>query len=267
MKARIQSAQPVTIGMKPADERLTNLVRQAARGDGRAFQALADRMRPVGLRYATRILKDRDHAEDAVQEALLDTFRLIGTVRRPENFRSWFHRVVFKHCDRIRRRRDYTTIATDAAALQDAHAFARSGEYNSDLLRHNPELQWMQAEEVATIRKSYRRAQARLALQEKRLARLYFEENASHARIAHVLDWPVHTVKNRIRILRRKLRHHMRDTQAVRDTRTNPVNSSTLSAQIPTSLAYMQGIHISQRPGRPLNSEYATAPICILRAA
>ncbi|MCB1322235.1 MAG: hypothetical protein KDK34_18385, partial [Leptospiraceae bacterium] len=128
-------------------------------------------------------------------------------------------------------------------------------------------LQYMQAEEVATIRKNYRRARARLALQEKRLARLYFEENASHARIAHVLKLPVHTVKNRIRILRRKLRHHMRDTQAVRDTKSNPVSTSTLLTRIHTSIAYTQDESIMTQSEQSLNSEYANTPICVLRAA
>ncbi len=80
----------------------------AQRGDQSAF---VDLVRSTGDRLfalAYRILRDVDRAEDALQDALVIAWRDLRTLRDPDRFDAWMHRVVtnvcISHATRERRR-------------------------------------------------------------------------------------------------------------------------------------------------------------------
>lgn len=72
------------------------LVEQAQRGDQEAFAALvhltADRL--YGIAY--RILRDPSHAEDALQNALIDMWEGLPGLRDPDRFEAWTYRVIVR---------------------------------------------------------------------------------------------------------------------------------------------------------------------------
>lgn len=80
------------------------LVERAQRGEQEAFAALvhlaADRLFAV----AYRILRDRDCAEDAVQQALMDAWNDLPDLRDPERFDAWAYRLVCRASYREARR-------------------------------------------------------------------------------------------------------------------------------------------------------------------
>jgi RNA polymerase sigma-70 factor (ECF subfamily) len=69
-------------------------------GDHEAFSELAR----LGIRrlYATArlILRDSEAAEDATQEALVAAWRDIGSLRDPDRFEPWLHRLLVRECYR-----------------------------------------------------------------------------------------------------------------------------------------------------------------------
>jgi len=74
------------------------LVKDAQRGDRAAF---AELMRLEGGRLyalAYRILRDPHLAQDAFQEAAISTWRRLPTLREPERFEAWIHRIVVHAC-------------------------------------------------------------------------------------------------------------------------------------------------------------------------
>ena len=76
------------------------------RGDEDAFAALVDGS--IGrLDMAARlVLRDRELARDAVQEALIRAWRDLPGLREPERFDAWLHRLTVNAClDLVRRRR------------------------------------------------------------------------------------------------------------------------------------------------------------------
>ena len=81
------------------------LVEQAKRGDREAFDELARLTGDRCMAIAFRILRDFDHADDAVQSALLTAWREIRTLRDPELFESWLHRILTNACYTEARRR------------------------------------------------------------------------------------------------------------------------------------------------------------------
>ena len=62
------------------------------------------------MAIAFRILRDFDHADDAVQAALLTALREIRALRDPELFEPWLHRILTNACyTEARRRRRWSS--------------------------------------------------------------------------------------------------------------------------------------------------------------
>ena len=91
----------------------TDLVERARRGDREAFDVLA--AGSVDRLYATArlILRDAELAEDATQDALVNAWRSLPSLRDVERFDAWLHRLLVRSCSSIghHRRRWRTQIA------------------------------------------------------------------------------------------------------------------------------------------------------------
>jgi RNA polymerase sigma-70 factor (ECF subfamily) len=75
-----------------------DLVERAKRGDRDAFASLAAASVDRCYALAYRILRDPHRAQDAVQQALLGAWRDLQTLRDPERFDAWLHRLVVNAC-------------------------------------------------------------------------------------------------------------------------------------------------------------------------
>lgn len=100
------------------------LARDAMNGSVRAFSRLAERHTPAALRYATRMLGNREDAEESVQEALLRAYRALATYDERVQFRTWLFAILVNRCRTAyaaRRRRERVVCddpaATDAASV------------------------------------------------------------------------------------------------------------------------------------------------------
>ena len=81
-----------------------DLVEQAMAGDHGAFSELA--RTSIGRLYAAAclILRDDQKAEDATQEALVAAWRDLSSLRDPDRFGAWLHRLLVRSCYREARR-------------------------------------------------------------------------------------------------------------------------------------------------------------------
>ena len=82
-----------------------SLVRSAAAGDTEALDRLLLRAQEVAWRFSTSVCGHADDAEDAMQEALIKTYRYVGRIREPEAFRPWLYRTVRNACLMGRRKK------------------------------------------------------------------------------------------------------------------------------------------------------------------
>jgi RNA polymerase sigma factor (sigma-70 family) len=83
-----------------------DLVERARRGDHDAFAALAGAAIARLDAAAWLILRDVEQAKDAVQNALVRAWRDLPTLRDPEAFDAWLHRLLVHACiDEARRLR------------------------------------------------------------------------------------------------------------------------------------------------------------------
>jgi RNA polymerase sigma-70 factor, ECF subfamily len=81
------------------------LVRAVAGGDAGALERLLMRAQEVAWRFSVSVCGHADDAEDAMQEALIKTYRHVGRIRDPEAFRAWLYRTVRNACLMGRRKR------------------------------------------------------------------------------------------------------------------------------------------------------------------
>jgi len=104
------------------------LVERARRGDHDAFAALAGAAISRLDSAARLILRDPDQAKDAVQETLVRAWRDLPTLRSPDRFDAWLHRLLVRACideaRRLRRHRvDVELTLIDAPAAADMTSF------------------------------------------------------------------------------------------------------------------------------------------------
>src|SRR5687768_12500613 len=96
------------------------LVERAQRGDRDAYERLArDAARRLFL-VASRILRDTDAAEDAVQKTLVAMWRDMASLRDPDRFEAWTYRMVVRFCREEKRR--YRRMNVKVVDLSDGMA-------------------------------------------------------------------------------------------------------------------------------------------------
>jgi len=86
----------------------SQLVERVLAGEKTAFGLLIDRYRPATIKLARRVLGDTLEAEDVAQEALLQAFLSLASLRNPDSFKPWLLGIVVNLSKmQIRARRDW----------------------------------------------------------------------------------------------------------------------------------------------------------------
>jgi RNA polymerase sigma factor (sigma-70 family) len=155
-----------------------SLVERAKRGDAEAFDALARTVGDRCMAIAVRILRDADLAEDAVQAALIVAWRELRTLRDPERFEPWLHRILTNECyAEARRRRRWS------ADIRILHL--ESGPEPAGILTVND-------------RDQLERAFRRLTLEQRAVLVFHHYLDLTAAEVAARLGIPVGTAKSRL---------------------------------------------------------------------
>lgn len=81
------------------------LIRSVQAGNRQAMETLLMRAQEVAYRFSLLVCGRPDDADDAMQEALLKTYRHVAKIREPEAFRAWLYRTVRNACLLGRRKR------------------------------------------------------------------------------------------------------------------------------------------------------------------
>jgi RNA polymerase sigma-70 factor (ECF subfamily) len=121
------------------------LVVRASNGDREAFTSLAASHVDRCYALAYRVLRDPHRAQDATQQALLGAWRDLPTLRDPERFDAWLHRLVVHACyaeARTDRRwiARVRVISSDALTSPDvARSVADRDELDAAFRRLSPE--------------------------------------------------------------------------------------------------------------------------------
>jgi RNA polymerase sigma-70 factor (ECF subfamily) len=123
-----------------------DLVERARRGDHDAFAVLAGAAISRLDSAAWLILRDAEQAKDAVQNALVRAWRDLPTLRDPDRFDPWLHRLLVRACideaRRLRRHRadvELPNLDLPAAAAMESTVADRD-QLERGFLRLQPEM-------------------------------------------------------------------------------------------------------------------------------
>jgi len=108
-------------------------VRRVLDGDTAAFTTLVDRHAAACTRFATRMLGNREDAEDATQETFLRAYRSLARYEERQAFRTWLFQILINRCRTaaVRRERRHRMFLVDDNAV--ASASVRPAAETSDL--------------------------------------------------------------------------------------------------------------------------------------
>jgi RNA polymerase sigma factor (sigma-70 family) len=179
-------------GFLQHQHRIPSLVVQAQQGDECAFTALVCAMQDIAVAYAASILRDYHWAEDTAQEAFVEAYRELPNLREPAAFNAWFRTILFKHCDRMTRRKRLPL--TEFEAAQNVAAATPS-----------PHEELEQQENQAALWQAI----AALSEAERTVVLLYYLGEHSTAQIAAFLDITLNAVKTRLYAARKRLKKQM----------------------------------------------------------
>jgi len=178
---------------------LANLIRKAQQGDLSAFDLLIQRFRDMAVGYAYSILGDFHLAEDAAQEAFVQAYRDLKTLRNPLAFGAWFRRIVFKYCDRITRKRQHSTIP-----LERVGEPVDSSKTPVELVQKR--------EDQNVVLESIKA----LPEMERTATTLFYIDGYTIAEVGNFLEVPQGTVKSNLHSARKKMKQRL--VAMVKDT-------------------------------------------------
>jgi RNA polymerase sigma-70 factor, ECF subfamily len=167
------------------------LVEQARAGNRVAFERLVEPWIEPAFRTALAILGRDADARDATQDALLDAWRNIRSLRDPERFDAWLGRIHVNACRAIGRRRGRSAVREIPFSMlpnPDERASRGRG-----------------LEEESVSLDELERAFARLSVEQRTILVLHHLERQPVARIAAVLGIPEGTAKWRLHAARAAL--------------------------------------------------------------
>jgi RNA polymerase sigma factor (sigma-70 family) len=122
------------------------IVERARRGEHDAFAELAGAAITRLDSAAWLILRDPEQAADAVQNALVRAWRDLPTLRDPDRFDAWLHRLLVRSCideaRRTRRHRVDVTIDRSPVSVSPGHEtlIADRDQIERGFVRLDPEL-------------------------------------------------------------------------------------------------------------------------------
>jgi RNA polymerase sigma-70 factor (ECF subfamily) len=91
-----------------------DLVSASISGDQAAFDALVGPLIEPGFKLAAVMLRDREEARDAVQEACMMAWRKLSQLRGEAQVRPWFLSIVANQCRNRRRARWWSVVRLSA---------------------------------------------------------------------------------------------------------------------------------------------------------
>ena len=99
------------------------IIHQVLAGNAEAFARLVDRHYDRCARIATRVLGNREDAEEAVQDAFLRAYRALDSYENRERFSAWLTRILINQC-----RTMYARVSRREQLFSDMDA-AQAGSY------------------------------------------------------------------------------------------------------------------------------------------
>jgi len=204
-----------------------NIIKRIKSGDVNSFEQIVEKYKDKALTLSMRILKNKEDAEDSLQEAFIKTFRAIVENQFEERakFSTYFYRIVYNTAiDNYKKLKSktYNLLRIDESSSSqsdaetgditnfemkvDAVKYDLGSGYRTDKKALDNEVQDFVSRFLAEIPEKY-----------SVILTLFFLNDLSHEEISEMLNLPLGTVKNRIFRAKDKLKDIMMNNYPVEE--------------------------------------------------
>jgi len=175
------------------------LAARALQGDTYAFEEILERYKGLMLRTAYSIVKDRDSAEDAVQNAFIQAWQHLPSLRETGALRPWLMRIVVNQCISFKRRFARSTLFLQQAfAEQETERASQVANYAEGIMEGNWDLA---------------RAIEALPAKQQTVIALHYYQGMTLPEMSQSLQTSENTLKKRIQAALSNLRQALRNAE------------------------------------------------------
>jgi RNA polymerase sigma factor (sigma-70 family) len=165
------------------------IIQRVLAGDPKAYAELVDRHKERAMTLSLRMLKNREDAEEALQDAFVRAFNALPRFEWKASFSTWFYRIVFNVCSTaLARRGDESFLSVDKEREDGAASLNLSAvDKLPDALLEGEEFAAVVQEEVESLPASY-----------GSILTLFLVQDLGYDEIVEVTGMPLGTVKTRL---------------------------------------------------------------------
>jgi RNA polymerase sigma-70 factor (ECF subfamily) len=164
------------------------IIQQVLDGNVKAFGKLVDRHKTKAMTLAVRILKNREDAEEALQDAFVRAYRALSSFKWKSSFSTWFYRIVYNTCSTAAGKRNGNHhLSLDIVDEGVPQVEIESDELQPDMKIESEEFSKIVCEEVEKLPVAYGSTFT-----------LFTIQDMSYEEIVQVTGLPLGTVKARL---------------------------------------------------------------------
>lgn len=178
----------------------------AVEGDESAYAKLVEKYRKPLFFHISKLVKDRDHIEDLVQEAFMKAFGNLKSYNTDYAFSTWLYRIATNHSIDYLRKRKLQTLSIDEPIK------TKEGEIEIELPDESSQSDRdiIRKQRKKIIRKSIED----LPEKYRQVIEMRHMEEKSYQEISEILDLPLGTVKAHIFRAREMLYKSLKDKRS-----------------------------------------------------
>ena len=164
------------------------VIRRILGGEKKAYAELVDRHKDKAMTVAMKMLKNREDAEEALQDAFIRAFNALPRFEWKSSFSTWFYRIVYNVCaSELGKRGDGQRISINDEDESGNTLEVVSEDMPPDIALESSEFSGIVLEEIEKLPDAYGPTFA-----------LFFVQDMSYDEIVEVTGLPLGTVKARL---------------------------------------------------------------------
>lgn len=168
------------------------IIKRAIKGHRSSQKALYEKYSSAMFNVCMRMMRNREEAEDVLQESFVDAFRRLESFRFESTFGAWLKRIMVNHCINAIKKKKPDLEYHDEIASTEATDYGSHDHEGIDY----------------TVKQVVEAAKT-LSVASKTVFNLYLFEGYDHTEIAQILGVSESTSKTHYMNARRKIKAHI----------------------------------------------------------
>lgn len=164
------------------------IIQRVIGGEKKAYAELVDRHKEKAMTLAFKMLKSREDAEEALQDAFIRAFNALPRFEWKSSFSTWFYRIVFNVCaSALSKRGNEQQVSLQENEEEERVLELASEDQLPDITLESSELSMIILEEIEKLPEAYGPTFT-----------LFFVQDMTYEEIVQVTGLPLGTVKARL---------------------------------------------------------------------